>query len=38
MNEENETLENTDDEAEKNKNFAPPSDDDFLAALGPCGK
>lgn len=22
----------------KNKNFAPPSDDDFLAALGPCGK
>ncbi len=22
----------------KNKNFAPPSDEDFLAALGPCGK
>lgn len=22
----------------KNKNFAPPSDDVFLAALGPCGK
>ena len=36
MNEENKTLE--ENEAEKNKNFAPPSDDDFLAALGPCGK
>lgn len=24
--------------AEENKNFAPPSDEDFLAALGPCGK
>ncbi len=25
-------------EAVENENFAPPSDDDFLAALGPCGK
>ena len=26
------------DELRKNKKNAPPSDDDFLAALGPCGK
>jgi len=26
------------DEILKKENFAPPSDDDFLAALGPCGK
>ena len=25
-------------EIQKNQNFAPPSDEDFLAALGPCGK
>jgi hypothetical protein len=26
------------DEIVKKENFAPPSDDVFLAALGPCGK
>jgi len=26
------------EEIRKNKKKAPPSDDDFLAALGPCGK
>lgn len=31
-------LERLLEEIKKNKNFAPPSDDDFLAALGPCGK
>ena len=33
-----EELEMLLEEVRKKQNFAPPSDDDFLAALGPCGK
>lgn len=35
MNEKDKTPEEL---AEENEDFAPPSDEDFLAALGPCGK
>lgn len=31
-------LERLLEELKKMQNLAPPSDDDFLAALGPCGK